>query len=101
MAIPLQAGELYSKGKSIEMQIHAAVGKDARVQAKGTGSCKIVGKLTPNAEYKPFALKRMSDLTIVEEIEDDEIYAVDLTGVHTVTVQDVTGFTSVWINVMK
>lgn len=93
-------GDLYSNGVANEMKISNLTGVDIRVKASGTGSCKLVGKLTANGEYKTLSLVRLSDFAVVETIADDNIYAADVSGIHTITVQDVSGFTNVWATVL-
>lgn len=96
----LQDGQLFADGVATEMEVYNHVGNDARIGAKGTGSCKIYGKLTREANFKPLSLVRLKDFAVVDTITDNEIYACDLTGFHTVKADNVSGFTSVWINIM-
>ena len=91
-------GDLYMNGVATEMRVVNS--SDIRIQASGTGSCKLVGKLTANGEYKVLATVRLKDFTICESIKDNEIYAADATGLHSVTLQDVTGFDRVWVTVL-
>lgn len=93
-------GDLYANGTAKEMKISNLTGTDIRVEATGTGSCKLVGKLTANGDYKVLSLVRLSDFAVVDTIIDNEIYAADISGIHTVTVQNASGFTSVYATVL-
>ena len=91
-------GDLYINGATTEMRVTNS--SDIRIQASGTGSCKLVGKLKANDEYQVLATVRLSDFAICTTIEDNAIYAADATGLYAITVQDVTGFDRVWATVL-
>jgi len=93
-------GDLYSDGVVKEMKISNLTGVDIRVKASGTGSCKLVGKLTANGDYKVLSVVRLSDFAVTDTITDNEIYAADISGIHTITVQNASGFTNVWATVL-
>ena len=92
-------GDLYVNGVVGELEIHNSTGSDIRIKASGTGSCKVVGKLTANGDYKILDLVRMSDFTVTDTITDNEIYATDATGLYSVSLVSVSGFTSVFARV--
>lgn len=88
-------GDLYN-GEVKELKIGQMTGCDLRVKATGTGSCKVVGKLTANGEYKVLSLVRLSDFAVTDTITDNEIYAADVTGIHTLSLTSTSGFTNVY-----
>lgn len=93
----VQNGSLYN-GSAIELK--NLTGWDVRIQATGTGSCKVVGKLTANGDYKVLSLVRLSDFAVVDTITDDEIYAADASGLYSISVSNASGFTNVWATVL-
>lgn len=93
-------GDLYSNGVASEMKVAQMTGSDIRVKASGTGSCKVVGKLTANGDYKTLSLVRMSDFEVVDTITDNEIYVTDVSGLYSVSLADASGFTNVWATIL-
>ena len=91
-------GDLYSNGVVSEMKV--ITGSDIRIKASGTGSCKVVGKLTASGDYKTLSLVRLSDFAVVDTITDNEIYAADVSGLYAVSVSNASGFTNVWAEVL-
>lgn len=91
-------GDLYNGGTASEMKI--LNGSDIRIKASGTGSCKVVGKLTSNGEAKVLSLVRLNGYDVVDTITDNEIYAADASGLYSVSVTDVSGFTNVWATIL-
>lgn len=87
-------GFIFDNGKSIDLK--NINGSDIRVQAIGTGKFKVNGKLTANSTAKTLSLIRLKDFAIVEEIEDNEIYACDITGFYSVSTENVTGVDKVY-----
>ncbi|MDE6149285.1 MAG: hypothetical protein K2F81_04215 [Ruminococcus sp.] len=90
-------GFIYDNGKNIELK--NTNGSDIRIQAFGTGKFKVNGKLTANGTAKTFSLIRLKDFAIVEEIEDNEIYACDITGFYSISTEDVTGVDKVYATI--
>lgn len=93
-------GDLYANGVANEMKVAQMTGSDIRVKASGTGSCKVVGKMTANGDYKTLSLVRLSDFAVVDTITDDEIYAADASGLYSISVSNASGFTTVWATVL-
>ena len=93
----VQSGSLYD-GSVIELK--NLTGWDTRIQATGTGSCKVVGKLTANGEAKVLSLVRLSDLAVVDTITDNEIYATDASGLYSISVSNASGFTKVFATIL-
>lgn len=91
-------GDLYANGSANEMKV--ITGSDIRIKASGTGSCKVVGKLTANGEAKVLSLVRLSDFEVVDTITDNEIYAADASGLYSVSVSNASGFTNVWATIL-
>lgn len=92
-------GDLYANGIVSELKIANSTGSDIRIKASGTGSCKVVGKLTANGEYKVLDLVKMSDFSVTDTITDNEIYATDATGLYSISLVNASGFTSVFARV--
>lgn len=95
-------GDLYANGVVGELKNLSAnlSGSDIRIKASGTGSCKVVGKLTANGDYKTLSLVRLSDFEVVDTITDNEIYAADVSGLYSVSLANASGFTSVWATIL-
>lgn len=93
-------GELFTNGVIGELKIAQKIGSDIRIKASGTGSCKVVGKLTASGDYKTLSLVRLSDFAVVDTITDNEIYATDASGLYAVSLSSASGFTSVWAEVL-
>ena len=91
-------GDLYNGGTVSEMKV--LNGSDVRIKASGTGSCKVVGKLTSNGDAKTLSLVRLSDFAVVDTITDNEIYAADASGLYSISVSNASGFTNVWATVL-
>lgn len=91
-------GDLYANGSANEMKV--ITGSDIRIKASGTGSCKVVGKLTANGTAQPLSLVRLSDFAVVDTITDNEIYAFDASGLYSISVSNASGFTNVWATVL-
>ena len=95
---PIIKGDLYINDIINEMEV--STGSDIRIKASGTGSCKVVGKLTANGDYKVLSLVRLSDLAVVDTITDNEIYAADVSGLYTISLESASGFTNVWATIL-
>lgn len=93
-------GDLYANGVVGEIKIANVTGSDIRIKASGSGSCKVVGKLTANSDYKVLDLVRMSDFAVTDTITDNEIYATDVTGLYSVSLISASGFTNVYARIM-
>ena len=91
-------GDLYTNGVVNEMKV--STGSDIRIKASGAGSCKVVGKLTANGDYKVLSLVRLKDFAVVDTITDNEIYAADASGLHTISLESASGFTNVWATIL-
>lgn len=73
-------------------------GSNVKIQTKGTGSCQILGRLTPNDEYKVLALVRTSDFDVTDTIKDNEIYATDASCLYSICCES-NGFTQVFASI--
>ena len=91
-------GDLYSNGVVSEMKV--ITGSDIRIKASGTGSCKVVGKLTASGNYKTLSLVRLKDFAVVDTITDNEIYAADASGLYAISLTSASGFTNVWATIL-
>lgn len=97
---PVVNGELYSNGVTKEMKIASMTGTDIRLKGSGTGSYKLIGKLTANGDWKQLGVVRLKDFAVVDTITDSEIYAADVAGMYSVKVADVVGFDNIWAEVL-
>ena len=91
-------GNLYNGGTVSEMKVIS--GSDVRIKASGTGSCKVVGKLTANGDATVLSVVRLSDCAVVDIITDNEIYAADVSGLYSISVANASGFTNVWATIL-
>lgn len=91
-------GNLYNGGTVSEMKVIS--GSDVRIKASGTGSCKVVGKLTANGDATVLSVVRLSDCAVVDTISDNEIYAADVSGLYSISVANASGFTNVWATIL-
>ena len=86
MAYCATNGNLYENGKAFELKV--GIGADFKVQASGTGSFQVVGKLTQNGD--------LSDFSTVDTITTENVYAGDVSGYYSVTVKNVKGVNKIW-----
>ena len=93
-------GELYANGSANEIKISNLTGTDLRIKATGTGSCKVVGKLTASDDWKVLSLVKLNGFDVVDTITDNEIYAADVSGIYAISVQNASGFSKVWATVL-
>ena len=91
-------GNLYENGIATEMKV--ATGCDLRIQGVGSGEFTVMGKLTANGTAKPLAMIRMSDFQKVSSISDNEIYAGDVAGLYSITVE-ASGVTKVYASILS
>lgn len=94
MAYCATNGNLYENGKAFELKV--GIGADFKVQASGTGSFQVVGKLTQNGAEKVLSLVNLSDFSTAETIATEDIYAGDVSGYYSVTVKNVDGVSKIW-----
>ena len=87
-------GNLYENGKAFELKV--GIGADFKVQASGTGSFQVVGKLTQNGAEKVLSLVNLSDFSTAETIATEDVYAGDVSGYYSVTVKNVDGVSKIW-----
>ena len=94
----VSSGDLYANG--VVGEVKNLTGWDVRIKASGTGSCKVVGKLTANGDYKVLSLVRLSDFAVVDTITDNEIYATDASGLYAISLTNASGFTKVLAEIL-
>ena len=92
-------GNLYESGSSYEIKV--SNGSDLRVQSVGTGSYQLIGKLTANGTSKVLNLIRLSDFSTNETVNDNEIYAADVSGLYSISVQNVNGVDKVYATILS
>ena len=90
-------GDLYNNGKTSEMKV--GIGADLKVQATGSGSFQVVGKLTQNGTEKELCLINMSDFSTSSIITTTDLYAGDVSGLYSISVKNVTGFTKIFATI--
>ena len=94
MAMCIINGDLYNNGKSSELKI--GIGSECRIQATGTGSFQVVGKLTQNGAEEVLMMVDLSDFSTVDTITTENVYAGDVSGYYSVTVKNVEGVNKIW-----
>ena len=97
MAISIINGDLYNNGRTSEMKV--GIGADLKVQATGSGSFKVVGKLTQNGTEKVLSLVNLSDFSAATTITTADVYAGDVSGLYSISVTNVTGFTKIFATI--
>lgn len=97
MAMSIINGDLYNNGRTSEMKI--GIGADLKVQATGSGSFQVVGKLTQNGTEKVLNLANLSDFSTATTVTTSDIYAGDVSGLYSISVKNVTGFTKIYATV--
>ena len=97
MAISIINGDLYNNGKTSEMKV--GIGADLKVQATGSGSFQVVGKLTQNGTEKVLKIVSLGDYSTATTITTTDIYAGDVSGMYSITVRNVTGFTKIFATI--
>ena len=98
MAISIINGDLYNNGKTSEMKV--GIGADLKVQATGSGSFQVVGKLTQNGTEKVLKLVSLGDYSTATTITTTDIYEGDVSGLYSISVKNVTGFTKIYATVI-
>lgn len=97
MAMSIINGDLYNNGRTSEMKI--GIGADLKVQATGSGSFQVVGKLTQNGTEKILDLVNLGDFSTATTITTSDIYAGDVSGMYSISVRNVTGFIKIYATV--
>lgn len=97
MAMSIINGDLYNNGRTSEMKV--GIGADLKVQATGSGSFQVVGKLTQNGTEKVLKLVSLGDYSTATTITTSDIYAGDVSGMYSITVRNVTGFTKIFATI--
>ena len=95
MATYLSEDILYKNGQIKEVINNRLLGTDIRIKANGVGSYQLIGKLNINDESKVINLINLSDYSITNIASDDNIYIADITGLYSISVQNVEGFDSI------
>ena len=72
MAYCATNGNLYENGKAFELKV--GIGADFKVQASGTGSFQVVGKLTQNGAEEVLMMVDLSDFSTVDTITTENVY---------------------------
>lgn len=97
MAMSIINGDLYNNGRISEMKI--GIGADLKVQATGSGSFQVVGKLTQNGTEKALMFVNLSDFSTASTITTTDVYAGDVSGLYSISVKNVTGFTKIYATI--
>lgn len=97
MAMSIINGDLYNNGRTSEMKV--GIGADLKVQATGSGSFQVVGKLTQNGAEKILDLINLGDFSTATTITTSDIYAGDVSGLYSISVKNVTGFTKIYATI--
>lgn len=102
MAFCLVNGYLYENNKPIPMTI--GVGLEMRIQGElesgSSGSFQVVGKLTANGTEEVLKLVSLGDYSTATTITTTDIYEGDVSGLYSISVKNVTGFTKIYATVI-
>lgn len=90
-------GNLYENSAINEIKVGR--GADLRVQAVGSGSFQIIGKLTANGTPKVLDMIKLSTFETTPTITDNDIYAGDVTGFYSISVQNVSGVDKIFATI--
>ena len=80
---------IYDGTKAIIISTSGA--EQIKLQAIGSGSYEIQGRIDPSCEFRTISAIKASDLSKGDTISDTEIWMADVSGICQVTV-DATGF---------
>lgn len=94
-------GNLYDSGTITEIKV--GQGTDLKIQATGTGSCQITGKLTSNGTEKILPMVKVAGGTfsVATTITDECIYDTDISNLYSVSVTNVSGFTKIYATIAE
>lgn len=94
-------GNLYDNGITAEIKV--GQGTDLKIQATGTGSCQITGKLTSNGaeEIMPMIKVAGDTFSVTTTITDNGIYTTDVSNLYSVSATSVSGFTKIYATIAE
>ena len=98
MIMCITNGDLYNNGKSSQLKIR--IGTECRIQATGSGSFQVVGKLTANGTEELLKLVNLGDYSTATTITTTDIYEGDVSGLYSISVKNVTGFNKIYATVI-
>lgn len=90
--------ELIYDGTAKELYVYDA--EQIKLQAKGTGTFVLKGKLAQSTAYDSIRLIKANDFSNRTTVTDTSVYIGDISGYSYVTVE-VTGFTEVFASLIK
>ena len=93
----VNSGDLFINGEIKELSVNN--GTDLKIQAVGSGSYKLVGKLTKDSEYSTITVVGLNGLPVKDSIDDSDIYVADVSGLYSVSVSDVSGFEKIYAKI--
>ena len=92
--VNIGGGVLYDVTKIQE--IETSYGTDMSVQAIGSGTYKVMGKLASDMNYTELTGVAIgNNFPAATEIKDEQIYTYDVSTLSYITVSGVTGFTKI------
>lgn len=92
--VNIGGGVLYD-GTNIQ-EIETSYGTDMSVQAIGSGTYKVMGKLASDMNYTELTGVAIgNNFPAATEIKDEQIYTYDVSTLSYITVSGVTGFTKI------
>ena len=92
--INIGGGVLYDDANIEEIEVR--YGTDMSVQAVGSGTYKVMGKLASDMNYTELTgVSIGNNFPTTTEIKDEQIYTYDISTLSYVTVSGVTGFTKI------
>lgn len=70
--------------------------QEAKIQAAGSGSYRVYGRLTKDSPAKPLMLIDTSTFETTDTAFGDNIYTCDVTGLHSIFAGDISGVTAIY-----
>lgn len=87
-------GNLYKNGVITELNV--LTGSELKVQSTGSGSYKVIGKLTSDGTSKVLNVINLSTFDLSDTIRDNGIYVTDVSGLYSISVSDVSGVNEIY-----
>lgn len=85
MARIIDAEYIYEDGKAKVLNVMG--GEQAKIQAVGSGTYTLKGRLSPDCEFDDIAAIKASDFIKSSTIEDESVWCADISGYAQVTVE--------------
>lgn len=88
------AGKLYENGEPQTLLVYPS--QEVKIQASGSGSYRVYGRLTSDGAAKPLKLINASTYDTADIGEDDNIYICEVAGLHSIFADEVVGVEEIY-----